>query len=152
MDSVCLIDTSVLCNIVRVPGKCDDADSVMAELREMGERAGLLLPVAAVVETGNHVAQNGNGRERRTAALALQKVVVDAVEQSAPWRLASPFNADALRDAVAEWETHAVAGVGIADRSIILEWERQCELNPGRRVRIWALDGHLAGYDRAPLV
>jgi hypothetical protein len=36
----------------------------------------------------------------------------------------------------------------MGDLSMIKEWERQCELHRARRVFIWSLDGHLAGYDR----
>lgn len=38
----------------------------------------------------------------------------------------------------------------MVDLSIIEEWERTCRLHPHRQVTIWALDQHLAGYDRAP--
>ena len=36
----------------------------------------------------------------------------------------------------------------VGDLSIIHDWRRLCEQNPQRRVTIWSLDQHLAGYDR----
>ena len=55
--SVALIDTSVFCNIVPVPGRAQARETVLARLEELiGARTALLLPMAAVLETGNHIA------------------------------------------------------------------------------------------------
>ena len=48
-----------------------------------------------------------------------------------------------------DFPDRAMAGVGLADRSLIALWEEQRELQPKRRVYIWSLDQHLLGYDSA---
>jgi len=40
----------------------------------------------------------------------------------------------------------------MGDLFIVKEWERQCDLNAGRRVFVWAYDDHLSRYDRAPVL
>lgn len=51
---------------------------------------------------------------------------------------------------VQEWlddfPDHAMRALEMADLSLIKEWERQRALNPDHHVRIWSLDGGLAGY------
>jgi len=37
---------------------------------------------------------------------------------------------------------------GLADLTIIKEFERQCELHRLHRVFVWSCDHHLQGYDR----
>jgi hypothetical protein len=135
----------------RAPGAGRDQDhaSVVAELKRLiSEKTTLLLPLAAVVETGNHIAQHGDGRERRQAAERFGNDVSAAIEGLAPWTPTPFFELDAMRSWLAEFPNHAMRGLGLGDLSIVKEWERQCRLHPGRRVYIWSLDGHLGGYDR----
>lgn len=53
------VDTSILCNPLEVPGKCQDRKRVIDELKRKRDRrdTDLLLPVTAIIETGNHIAQ-----------------------------------------------------------------------------------------------
>ncbi|MFJ8843469.1 hypothetical protein ACIRFF_11250 [Streptomyces cyaneofuscatus] len=64
------VDTSILCNLLAVPGKCQDREQVIDELKRKRERreTDLLLPVTAIIETGNHIAQVSDGRARRSYA------------------------------------------------------------------------------------
>ena len=149
--SVVLIDTSVFCNIVPVPGRDQRKDDVMAEFKNLiNQRATLLLPMTAVLETGNHIAQLPNGGQRRATAVTFCKLVVDAIEGSAPWTPTPFWEIDAMKLWLDEFPDAAMQGKGIGDLSIIKEWNRQCALNRARRVRIWSLDGDLAGYDQDP--
>jgi hypothetical protein len=67
--AVHFIDTSVLCNIVPVPGRDRDRVETLSELeRYLQARDVLILPVTSVVETGNFIAQMDDGRQRREAA------------------------------------------------------------------------------------
>ena len=151
--SICLIDTSVFCNLLRVPDRDQHHATVVAELRQLIQaNATLLLPLAAVVETGNHIAQHGDGRQRRQAADRFVKEVTAAIEGSAPWTPTPFFELDSVRTWLAEFPDHAMRGFGLGDLFIVKEWQRQCKLHAGRRVFIWSLDGHLSGYDRSPEV
>lgn len=156
MREVYLIDTSVFCRILRVPNMCSDQEhkEALMELARLTNRVGitttLLLPVAAIYETGNHIAQNGDGNVKRKTALRFAKQVQAALDGRAPW---TPTPLPDLRDMAAwldEFPNLVVTGTGLGDLSIIKLFEQQCELNPLARVRIWSTDEHLSAYDRLP--
>jgi len=147
--TICLIDTTVFCNIIRVPSMDEDHEDTQSLLREyVADRVSLLLPMAAIIETGNHVARHGDGNQRRRTARRFVKSVVDAVEGRAPWTPTPFFEQDELGKWLNEFPDEAMRGVGLADLSIVKEFERQCALHPYRHVFIWSLDRHLASYDR----
>ncbi|WP_344258612.1 hypothetical protein [Streptomyces sodiiphilus] len=83
------VDTSILCNLLEIPGKCQDRERVIDELRRKrtARDCDLLLPVTAVIETGNHVAQIADGRQRRVCAEKFAAVLRHVVEGTAPWAL-----------------------------------------------------------------
>ncbi|RZK87719.1 MAG: hypothetical protein EOO62_38770 [Hymenobacter sp.] len=156
MREIHLIDTSGFCRILRVPnmGSDQEHEAALAELGLLASRVGVtttfLLPVAAIYETGNHIAQNGDGNVKRKAALRFTKQVQAALDGQAPW---TPTPLPDLRD-MATWLTEfpdrVATGTGLGDLSIIKLFEQQCELNPLARVRIWSTDEHLSAYDRLP--
>lgn len=69
MSSICLIDTSIFLNLLNVPN-CNELNQEVIEDFETFVETGctFLLPMVTIVETGNHIAQNGNGDIRRSAA------------------------------------------------------------------------------------
>ena len=147
--SVVLIDTSVFCNLVPVPGLDQDAAAVLAAFEQhIQERVTLLLPMTTVLETGNHIGHLPQGRLRRTTAQAFCRLVLDAIEGTAPWTPTPFWEIDAMRVWLNEFPDAAMSGKGMGDLSIVKEWERQGELNRLRRVSIWSLDGHLQGYEQ----
>ncbi len=77
MSSVCLIDTSIFLNLLDVP-YCNESRSEIAKDFLTFTEAGctFLLPMATILETGNHIAQNGDGNLRRETAMRF----VDAVK------------------------------------------------------------------------
>lgn len=148
MKAIVLVDTSIFCEILEVPNMCSRVEPTRAELRQRLQRGELLLlPLATIIETGNHIAQNGDGRQRRQAAERFAAQVMKALDGSSPFHPTSPMDLDALKAWLGEFPDYATRGVGLADLSIIKEWERQCDLNQARRVLIWSLDKHLSGYD-----
>lgn len=80
MSRVTFIDTSVLCELLQVPGKSKQSNAeVVAELTRRashGER--FVLPVSAVVETGNHIGQAKTG-DRHAAAARLVDLLRAAI-------------------------------------------------------------------------
>ena len=147
--SVCLVDTSILCNLIPVPGRDQDQQAVEAGLTgHINKGVALLLPLAAVLETGNHVARLADGRQRRKVALRFSQMVREAIEGKTPFTPTPFFEPDAVRHWLDEFPDAAMRGLGLADLSIIKEFKRQCELHPHRRVFIWSLDRHLASYQR----
>lgn len=160
MSAIVLLDTSVYLNVLDVPGFNQDKDAVFAEFQAAIQDADyFLLPLAAVWETGNHIAHLVDGQQRRAYAQKLVDDVAKAFEGQAPYRT-THFPA---RDEFANWLTDfpdaamrnksagkTTEGTSLADLSIIKEWEHNCMLHPMSRVRIWSLDADLAGRDRQP--
>ena len=124
--AIVLIDTSVLLNVLGVPSKSGARAAVMAQLREhILANDQLLLPMATILETGNHIGQiKQNGAERRRCAMELVKVVGDAVTNHVPWysyryriRISSRLGSTVS-------PPEATGGVGLGDVSIIDAWHR----------------------------
>ncbi|MDT8525551.1 hypothetical protein O3S76_010735, partial [Alcaligenes nematophilus] len=66
MSAVVIVDTSVFLNIINVPGFNQAWEGVMSELSEVIDNEDhLFIPMAAIVEVGNHIAQLANGAVRR---------------------------------------------------------------------------------------
>lgn len=152
--SICLIDTSIFCEVVGIPHMADNRAAILSAMKgkkTAGES--LLLPMATILETGNHIGQNGDGRQRRTAALEFARIVIEAVEGKAPFVPSNFFSAEKLSLWLAEfpdWTMKGDAkgkGSGLGDMTIKKEWDRQRELHPSRRVYIWSMDIQLQSYD-----
>lgn len=151
MSAICLIDTSVFVEILSVPGMDSHHAGVIVELEARLTRGeSLFLPMATILETGNHIGQHGDGRERRACAQRFVKQVGTALTGQSPFKPISFLEVEQLQAWLAEFPDHAGRGSGLGDLSIIHDWQRLCEQNPLRRVTIWSLDQHLAGYDRPP--
>lgn len=151
MSSVVILDTSVFCDIVEVPGRSQRKETTLRRLATLIEKGStLLLPLAAVYETGNHIAQVKDGGSRRRAAERFVTQVRGALAGDAPWT-PTPFpDTDTMHQWLDEFPDRAMEGVGIADLSMIRVFETQCHLNRTRRVWIWSHDSHLSSYDRRP--
>lgn len=147
--TVCIVDTSIFCNVLDIPGKNQDRGDVLAILREhIKAEWSLLLPMAAIIETGNHIGHLKSGGHRRRYAGLFRDQVHKACNGEAPW-VTTPFpDKDSILEWLDDFPEHATRGLGFGDRSIVAEFDRQCILNRARRVLIWSLDGDLAGYDR----
>ena len=151
MPPIVIVDTSVLLNVLDVPGFNQDRDAVFDRFNALVDQgANLLLPMGAVFETGNHIADVRDGRQRRLCASVFTDQVRRALNGEAPWTLAPLPDADQLAVWLDTFLDDAMRGLGMVDLSIKKEWERACSQHPHRRVFIWALDQHLTGYDRKP--
>ena len=148
VSDIVLVDTSILVNVLGVPTKSDQQDEVTDAMTRHVERGDMLvLPAATVLETGNHIAQNGDGNQRRACAMALQAVVEQAIE-GMPWQLVPlPENPVRFASLLTDFPNCAMRGVGFGDLSIIEAWNDACRRFRGR-IAIWSLDGDLKGFDR----
>lgn len=151
MTAVCLLDTSIFVEILNVPVKSRQHAEILRQLADRIRAAEtLFLPMATILETGNHIGQNGDGGARRACATRFAQQVEAALKGSSPFRPISFLQAEDMAQWLNEFPDHASRGSGLGDLSIVHDWQRLCTLNRGRRVYIWSLDGHLAAYDRAP--
>lgn len=155
MSAVTFIDTSVLCELLHVPGKSQRPAEVRAELDERvsrGER--FVIPVTAIIETGNHIAQaNGN----RYAAAQRLCALIDAIVGGDQSFLVHEFAWDGAflqelcaGDTTGQRLDHwAAAGqMGAGDLAILVERDRFVSRSALKRndVTIWTLEAVMGGY------
>ena len=127
---VLVFDTSVLCCWLRIPGKdkagpdhdqwdFNRVDKLINE--ELGSRNTLfVLPIASLIETGNHIAKcPGN---RYLLANTLTNHLLASVNTTSPWAAFSHQNAlwepENLQELASIWPTLAVGGTSIGDATI----------------------------------
>ena len=137
---------------MEVPHYAQWRDLVLDQLREyIAQGVTLLLPMATILETGNHIAQNGDGHQRRETAERFIEQVRQAIEGRIPLAVPQPLlDPDVLNGYLDQFPDFAMREIGLGDLTIVKEFEKQCELNPVRHVFIWSLDHHLAGYVQEP--
>jgi hypothetical protein len=94
-----VVDTSVLLNILDVPGENQQRAEVAERLPELAKEPSirLLLPLVAVVEAGNHIAHLADGRDRRSRGERLARLIEGALARKATWALAPFPEPDDLR-------------------------------------------------------
>ncbi|MBT7830445.1 MAG: PIN domain-containing protein [Candidatus Marinimicrobia bacterium] len=127
---VLIIDTSVLSCWLRIPGKdrCGpredlwDFDRIERLLiEEIEAKSTLVLPVATLIETGNHIAHS-NG-DRFILAQQLAEVLRKTAEEEEPWAAfehqSALWRVDNLRQLSEQWPKLAAQGLGIGDATIV---------------------------------
>lgn len=145
---ITLIDTSVLCELLQVPGKSEpERKAEMLEEVDLrsseGER--LVLPFTAVVETGNHIVQSGGDRHRvaeRLAdflRLALRGDSPFFVPELAFGRefVAAVADGASTGQTLAQLATHKV---GTGDVSILVQRDQLRSGGDFTAVDVWTLD------------
>lgn len=160
MTAVTMVDTSILCELLQVPGKCDPArrSEVLAEVDRRwraGER--FVIPITAVIETGNHIAQaDGN---RYEAARRLVGLLRAAISEESHWRVLQTRLGGEFLTALCDGnstgqslEALAAAKVGAGDVAILVERDQFRAATAVDNVQVWTLDEGLraqaavAGY------
>lgn len=151
MKTVAIVDTSIFCNVLDIPHRNSERGQVIQKLRDLLEEdTHLLLPMAAVYETGNHIAQlNGGGKRRRFAEVFI-KEVRKAIKGESPWQVMELPNMEEIGEWLRNFPDSAMRGAGMGDLSIIKEWEKMRRKTPNCRIFIWSLDRDLQGYDYIP--
>lgn len=155
------VDTSILLEILDVPGKAQHRAEVIAGLRErVDHRRQLILPTAAVIETGNHIHHLADGKARRRCAVDFAGVLDDSARGAAPWVLHDATWDAAVLDAIrggcstgVDLIEHATrgrqGGLGAGDLSVLAERDLYRDRRVDRKsldVRVWTTDAALAAY------
>jgi len=145
-----LVDTSVLCELIEVPGMHSRSAEIRADLdRRQAAGEQFVIPVTAIIETGNHI-EHAAG-DRRGAAQRLVGLVRMAIANEGPWRV-NNFRWDA--EFLGAWcdgdSTHQsfvdLAGnhlLGGGDVAILVERDRFRSAGAGNQVSVWTLDARL---------
>jgi len=149
MGAICLIDTSIFLEVLNVPQKANQNKSIKKLLKEkIEEGETLFLPMATILETGNHIAQNGNGDQRRACASQFVEQVTMALDGKTPFNPIRFLQPEDLQKWLYEFPDSATQGRGLGDQAIIHDWQKLCDQHSSRRVYIWSLDTHLKGYEQ----
>lgn len=86
--NVRFIDTSIMLNLLEVPGRCAEKERVNEEWRFILEKKEtLIMPIATIIETGNHIAHIADGTARRSITLKFQEYLRKTADSLAPWQL-----------------------------------------------------------------
>lgn len=148
------IDTSVLVEVLKVPGKNRRHEEITAELRHRVESSeSMILPTAAIIETGNHIAQVDDGGLRRSLAEGLARLLTATATDSAPWTLnGARWDGDLLAAICGgargcpPLPDMAAQKIGVGDVSILAEAEAYGRRVANVAVSIWTLDAGLSAY------
>lgn len=105
----------------------------------------MILPYATIIETGNHIAQNGDGRQRRQVADNFCKIIDKTLKGEAPWvYYGEQMRAEDLEAICKDFPDAAMRQEGFGDLSIINAYNRYKDETPAiNEIRIWSLDKHL---------
>lgn len=157
MNSICIIDTSIFTNLLNVPNRNQQKVATKNDFKEYVELdCQFILPMATIIETGNHIAQNGDGQTRRKTAKRFVESVQGALNNTAPWQLSEfprsteilcwldNFPACAMRNKSTK---NIREGTSFGDLSIIQEFEKAKKRFPMSHIFIWSLDADLEQYN-----
>lgn len=156
MNSVAIIDTSVFLNLLNVQGKNQDKDAVTTSYKDYVELGvTFILPMATIIETGNHIAQNGNGTVRRQTAQRFCEAVKGAFNGEAPYKISEFPNSTHVSTWLAKFPdlagknkspTKTTEGTSFGDLSIIEEFNKCVDRFAMSEIFIWSLDSDLRRY------
>lgn len=159
MSSICLIDTSIFLNLLDVPNRNESKEKVLKDFETFATAGCIfLLPMATILETGNHIAQNGDGNTRRTTAQRFVEAVKAAFSGEAPW---SPVDFPTTKEILTWLDTFPdkagsnkapdkPEGTSFGDLSIIQEFYKACNRFSMSEIFIWSLDTDLQTYHHNP--
>lgn len=157
--SLIIIDTSIFLNILGVPSKSQDKKNIRESLETyIRSDASLILPMATILETGNHIAQNGDGNIRRKIADKFCVEIHKAINNEAPYKVSSFPSNEEVKSWIDKFPNLAMAnksptkqeGTSFGDLTIIQEFEKQKLLHKNYEIWIWSLDGDLEQYRYTP--
>lgn len=130
MNKILILDTSILCTWLRINGKetCGPDDNRWDYARvnkkietEIAANTVLVLPLAAIIETGNHIAQCRG--DRFALANSFAEFIKKAADETTPWAAfthqSELWNKDGLKNLADRWKGTAVSGQSLGDASIV---------------------------------
>lgn len=146
--NVRFVDTCILMNLLDIPGRNQNMQDVKLQY-ELAVSAGdsFVLPLATIIETGNHISHIDDGALRRGIAIKFAELIKAAHQLKNNWSLLPQFSNKELDAIISKFPDQVIRHTGIGDVSIIEQFEWYWEnRQPIGRIIIWSLDGHLSGY------
>lgn len=145
MSNVHFIDTSVLVELLDIPGMNQRNAQATTEYKKLAAQGDVfVLPVAVLIETGNHIAHISDGSKRYKIAKKFSNLVQQAINSENNWNTVPDLPLDTIINQIPDMAKNQI---GIGDISIIEQfndyWQNR---QPIGKIRIWAFDTHLQGY------
>ena len=129
MKKVLIIDTSILCVWLNIPGMdiCGPDHDQWNKQRvqqkiteEQQNNSTFVLPLATIIETGNHISQASHSRKERADALA--DLMRKSADQQTPWAAFSEqstlWTSEKLKKLADSWPKLAATKLSIGDVTI----------------------------------
>ncbi|MDN5747420.1 MAG: hypothetical protein L0H64_02655 [Pseudonocardia sp.] len=155
MGDVVFLDSSVLFNLLDVPGRNGERTAVVAEFKRLKDiEATFVFPVTAVIETGNAIAQLADGHSRRTCMERFVEWLRRALTATVPMAVSGvPWDVEFLESLLEGSGTRlplvdfAMTGIGSGDASLLMEMDRyRAKVPSATPIKLWTLDALLASY------
>lgn len=129
MTKVLIMDTSILCVWLQIPGKSTlgegkdswDYERVNQKIeKEIAANTTLVLPLASIIETGNHIAQSTG--DRYSLALSFAELIRKTANSETPWAAftvqSDLWSPEKLNDLANNWPLLAATGLSLGDATI----------------------------------
>ncbi len=156
---VLVIDTSLLCVWLKVPQMetCGETgaewDYAMVDKRiqdALSQGYTLVLPLASIIETGNHIAHAP--QHRRDRAIELGKIMTQAADAETPWAAfqhqAELWSGEQLKKLATTWPPLADSRLALGDATITRIGDYYAKL--GCTVKFLTADQQLSAYEPPP--
>lgn len=129
MSKVLIMDTSILCVWLQIPGKATlgegkdswDYQRVNQKIEaEIAANSILVLPLASIIETGNHIAQSAG--DPYDLALSFAELIRKTANKETPWAAftvqSDLWSAEKLNDLANSWPMLASQRLSLGDATI----------------------------------
>ena len=127
---VLIFDTSVLCVWLKVPSKetCGPEDNMLtydvvdAKIEEEKKKGTtFVLPIASIIETGNHIAHSSG--DRHAVGHAFADIIAATADQISPWAAFTEqselWKKENLKVLAERWKESVISGQSLGDASIV---------------------------------
>ncbi|RRR69645.1 MAG: hypothetical protein EI684_15085 [Candidatus Viridilinea halotolerans] len=153
---VLIIDTSILCVWLAVPGMetCGPEHDKWEKQRvddklkaERAKKTTFVLPLASIIETGNHIVHAKHSQRNRGQALA--DLIRKSADEESPWAAFSDqsvlWSAEKLKDLAESWPDLAAQKLSLGDATI--KYVAEYYAQSGYAVEILTGDQGLKAYE-----
>ena len=158
MKKIIIIDTSILCVWLKVPGKdtCGSGKSTInyVKVKEIidtaiGNGATLVLPLASIIETGNHISQASGDKYHISNAFCEQ--INASIDETTPWAAFSQqsdlWQGENFKNVLQKWQERVNTNHSLGDASIVEVAKFYSEI-PNTNVEIFTGDEGLKAYQQ----
>lgn len=158
---VLILDTSILCVWLKLPGmdaiekkgepKIGQTEVLKKINKEIADKTRIVLPLAVVIECGNHITQIKKGDSTKYIK-QFADFIMKSIDGTEPWDVFSNqtvlFSKENFKALVSRWKELSQSGISMGDASIIQVAEFYNSL--GYTAEIYTGDTGLKSYQPAP--